>query len=84
MTICAPAVDGAFSNPLHVFAAVQANAPVTAFQVYIDDKLVQNDTLHNTYVDTAFPLANGAHHLVVQAFDATGAVYQAERDIVIQ
>ncbi len=84
MTICAPAADGTVSGPLHVFAAVIANAPVTAFQVYIDDNLVHNDILHDTYVDTSFPLAAGSHNVVVQAFDATGAVYKAERNVTVQ
>jgi hypothetical protein len=84
MTICAPTANGTFSSPLHVFAAVMVDAPVTAFQVYIDDNLVHNDILHDSYLDTAFPLAAGPHHVVVQAFDARGVVYTAARDIVIQ
>lgn len=57
---------------------------MTAFQVYIDNVLVLNDVLHDTYLDTAFPLAAGTHHVTVQAFDAAGAVYKAARDVVIQ
>jgi hypothetical protein len=84
MTICAPASNGTFSTPLHVFAAVMANAPVTAFQVFIDDRLVNSDLMHDTYIDTAFPVAPGPHKVVVQAFDAQGVVYQDARDVVIQ
>lgn len=84
MTICAPSADGTFTGPLHILAAVMADAPVTAFQVYIDDNLVDNDILHDTYLDTSFQLAAGPHHVVVQAFDATGAVYKAERNVTIQ
>jgi hypothetical protein len=61
-----------------------ANAPVTAFQVYIDDNLVNNDEQHDTYIDTAFPLSPGPHKVVVQAFDALGVVYKAARDVVIE
>jgi hypothetical protein len=84
LTICAPAADGTSSSPLHVLASVMANAPVTAFQVYIDDNLVNNDLMHDTYIDTAFPLAPGSHHIVVQAFDAFGVIYKAARDVVIE
>jgi hypothetical protein len=84
MTICAPSADGTFSSPLHVFAAVMADAPVTSFQIYVDNNLVHNDTLHDTYLDTSFPLAAGPHHIVAQAFDARGVVYQAVRDVMIQ
>jgi hypothetical protein len=40
--------------------------------------------MHDTYIDAAFPLAAGSHHVVVQAFDAMGVVYEAARDVVIQ
>jgi hypothetical protein len=84
LTICAPAADRPVSSPLHLLASVMANAPVTAFQVYIDDNLVNNDEQHDTYIDTTFPLAPGPHHVVVQAFDAMGVIYKAARDVMIQ
>lgn len=58
--------------------------PITAVQVYIDSKLIYNDTSGSTYVDTTFTVTRGAHSVVVKAFDANGKVFSESRDISAQ
>jgi FG-GAP-like repeat len=85
LTICLPGQNVTVASPLHVLAAVMVDAPVTAFQVYIDGALVYNDTKFlDNYVDTAFTLPSGMHYLVFKAFDAEGRTFSSSRNIAVQ
>jgi len=84
LTICLPAQSGAVGSPLRVLAAVMVDAPVTAFQVYIDGTLVYSDTNLDNYVDSVFPVPGGSHSVVVKAFDAQGRTFSATRNITVQ
>jgi hypothetical protein len=85
LTICLPGQNVTVASPLHVLAAVMVDAPVTAFQVYIDGALVYNDTKFlDNYVDTAFTLPSGMHYLVFKAFDAEGRTFSSSRNITVQ
>ena len=58
-----------------------AEAPlrVTAAQLYIDGKLVINNTNAATsYIDTTQTLTPGSHNLVFKLWDAAGNVYTAQ------
>jgi hypothetical protein len=67
-----------------VFANADSVAQITAVQVYIDGKLIYNDTTGATYVDTAFTVAKGSHSVVVKAWDADGSVFSQSRNITAQ
>lgn len=84
LTICRPGQNVTVGSPLQVLAAVVVDAPVTAFQVYIDGALVYNDTNLDNYVDTALTVPSGTHYLVVKAFDAQGRTYTGTRNITVQ
>jgi hypothetical protein len=84
LTICAPVQDRIFGTPLHVLAAVMSDTLITTLQVYIDNRLVYNDTDLNTYVDTAFDVAAGSHLVEVKAFDVNGVTYRATRNVITQ
>jgi hypothetical protein len=73
------------STFLHVFAnAYSAASQITAVQVYIDGKLIYNDTSEATYVDTALTVAKGSHSVVVKAWDASGKAYSQSRSVTVQ
>jgi hypothetical protein len=68
-----------------VFANADSTAnQITAVQVYIDEKLIYNDTTGATYVDTAFSIASGSHSVVVKAWDADGNVFTQSRNVTVQ
>ncbi len=85
LNLCLPTQNETTSTSLHVFAnADSANVSLTAVQVYIDNKLIYNDTSGATYVDTAFTVSKGLHYIVVKAFDANGKSYSEARNITAQ
>jgi hypothetical protein len=70
--------------PLHVFANSESDAQITTVQVYIDNKVIYNDTSGATYLDTAFTVAKGSHFIVVKAWDANGKNYSESRNVTAQ
>src|SRR5215831_14184875 len=79
-----PTQNEVTTTSLHVFANSYSAAEITAVQVYVDGKLIYNDTSGATYVDTAFSIAKGQHLLVVKGWDADGNVYAQSRNITAQ
>jgi len=84
LTICFPTQNQTTTTSVHVFANSDSDWPITAVQVYIDNKLVFNDTSSSTYVDTAFTVSKGQHNIVVQTFDAAGRIFSGSRTINAQ
>ena len=85
VNVCLPTQSETTSTSLHVFAnSYSASNQITAVQVYIDGKLIYNDTTGATYVDTAFTVAKGPHSVVVKAWDAAGKDYSQSRDVTAQ
>ena len=85
LNLCLPTQNETTSTSLHAFAnADSADVSITAVHVYIDNKLIYNDTSGATYVDTAFTVSKGAHFVVVKAFDANGKSYSEARNITAQ
>ena len=82
--ICLPTQNETTSTSLHVFANAASAAQITSVQVYIDGKLIYNDTSGATYVDTAFTVAKGSHSVVVKAWDANGKNYAQARSVTAQ
>ena len=64
--------------------AHSASNQITSVRVYIDGKLIYNDTSGATYVDTAFAVAKGPHSVVVKAWDAAGKHYSQARNVTAQ
>jgi hypothetical protein len=85
INVCLPTQNEVTSTSLHVFAnAYSTTNQMTAVQVYIDGKLIYNDTSEATYVDTALTVAKGSHSVVVKAWDAGGKSYSQSRNITAQ
>jgi hypothetical protein len=81
VTVCQP-VNGAYVNgPLMVQANATDAAHVTDMQEYIDSKLVYSQ--HVNSFETTFTEALGAHALTTKAWDAKGASFLSNRNIVI-
>ena len=81
INVCLPTPGETTSTSLHVFANSESPAQITAVQVYIDSKLIYNDTSGATYVDTAFGVSTGTHNVVVKAFDANGKIFSESRTV---
>lgn len=83
--VCLPTQNQVTSTFLHVFANADSTVnQMTAVQVFIDGKLIYNDTSGATYVDTAFTVAKGHHLVVVKEWDASGNAYTQSRNITAQ
>lgn len=82
VTVCMPS-DNTFANsPVHIVAnATDTAHPVTALQIYADNKLVFK--VNGKHLDTKLSLAAGAHFLVVKAFDTSGASFRSNRAITV-
>jgi len=84
INVCLPTQNQVTTTSLHVFANADSVAQITAVQVYVDGKLIYNDTTGATYVDTAFTVAKGSHSVVVKAWDADGNVFTQSRNVTAQ
>jgi hypothetical protein len=84
LNVCFPTQNETTSTSLHVFANSESPAQITAVQVYIDGRLIYNDTSGATYVDTAFTVSKGTHSVVVKAWDANGNALRQARTIMAQ
>jgi hypothetical protein len=79
-----PTQNETTSTSLHVFANSESDAQITTVQVYIDNKVIYNDTSGATYLDTAFTVAKGSHFIVGKAWDANGKNYSESRNVTAQ
>jgi hypothetical protein len=77
-TICYPYDSGPGPTTRILANGWTANIP-TAAQLYIDGKLVINNTnAGSSYIDTTQTLTPGSHNLVFKLWDAAGNVYTAQ------
>jgi post-segregation antitoxin (ccd killing protein) len=74
VTVSSPANNATVSSPFQVVASASGPNPITAMQVYLDSQLVT--TVQSGSLNASVSAATGAHSLVVQAWDSTGAVYK--------
>lgn len=71
VSVSLPTPDSTTDAPLHVVATASMSAPVTAMQVYVDDKLLfkNNSNSIDTYLTN---VSTGSHKVVVQSWDNAG------------
>ena len=82
VTVCSPAGGTTVASPVHVRAAAKSSlASITAMRIYVDS--VSQYLTHTSSIDTSLSLASGSHYMVVQAWDATGAVYKSSLKIQV-
>ena len=83
VTVCSPAPGATVSSPVRVTAAAKsATAPITTMRIYVDN--VSKFDTQASSLDTTIALATGAHSVVVQAWDSTGAVFKTSLTIQVQ
>jgi hypothetical protein len=83
VTISSPTNGTAVSSPVQFVASAQANSgnTITAMRIYVD-----NVSAYSTYsatLNTSLSLTSGAHQVIVQAWDNTGAVYKSAETITV-
>ncbi|HEY6350398.1 MAG TPA: VCBS repeat-containing protein [Candidatus Angelobacter sp.] len=83
VNVCLPAQNATLSSPVQIFANSYSPQPVTAIQVYIDNKLEFNDPTA-TEVNKLFSLAPGTHDIVVKVWDTTGHNVSESRIIEVK
>ena len=81
VTIRSPAPGSTSASPVHFVATASSSAPITAMRIYVDNVSVFATSASN--LDTQVSLNPGSHNVVVQAWDATGAVFQSPEAITV-
>ena len=75
VTVCTPTVNSiATISPVQVIAGTTDSNPVTAVQIYLDNKLVYQVNANS--VNTFIPMTTGNHLLTVQGWDSTGQTFK--------
>ncbi len=72
VNVSSPANNSTVTNPAHFVASANSNSPVTAMAIYVDNNLVTK--VGGASINTNVSMSGGRHNVVVQAWDATGAV----------
>src|SRR5262245_58967531 len=77
VSIYSPTAGSTTSNQVRFSGAAtpSSTAPITAMRVYVDGQDMY--TVSSNQLDTTLTVPNGSHQLVMQAWDASGAVYKS-------
>lgn len=75
VTICSPAAGSTVASPVHFVVGTTSSTKITGMWVYLDGSAVYHSTTNS--VDTNIQVANGAHTILVKAWDSTGLVTRA-------
>ncbi|HEX9255670.1 MAG TPA: hypothetical protein VF938_08985, partial [Candidatus Angelobacter sp.] len=83
LAICQPGANSTVYQVPHIEAVANpASGSITALKVYIDNKLVfQNSGPGISLFEGG--VANGTHHLVINAWDDFGRLYQAQENFSV-
>ncbi|MBV8207084.1 MAG: hypothetical protein JO041_09850 [Acidobacteria bacterium] len=79
ITVSSPANGATVGSPTQFTASATSPYPVTAMMIYVDNVSVY--TTYTASLNTSLALAPGAHYVVVQSWDSTGAVQKAPLNI---
>ena len=74
VTVCSPGAGSTDASPVHFVAAAKSTHPITTMRIYIDNS--PKFTINASSLNTSLAVASGAHSVVVQAWDSTGAVFK--------
>ena len=81
VTVSSPAAGSTAGSPVHFVASATSTHPITAIRIYVDNVSVY--LISASTLDTSVALASGTHYVVVQAWDSTGAVFQAPLNLTV-
>src|SRR5262249_36930263 len=78
VTVSSPAPGSTSGSPVHFVASAPSAIAMT---IYVDNAAVYS--VKAAQLDTSIPLAAGQHYVVVQAWDAAGAVTKFPETIIV-
>jgi hypothetical protein len=81
VTVSSPAPGSTIGSPVQFVASASSGRPITAMRIYVDDQSVFSN--HSNNLNTSIPMADGAHRVVVQAWDSSGAVFKFPETITV-
>jgi Carboxypeptidase regulatory-like domain/Calcineurin-like phosphoesterase len=79
--VCAPIAASTVSSPVRFTAAAKSTLPITAMRIYIDNVSVYQTSAAS--LDVSLPVSSGAHNVVVQAWDSSGAVFKLPLTVTV-
>ncbi len=82
VAVSSPTNGAAVSSPVHVVASATASHPIVTMKIYLDYVAVY--AVSADKIDTNLGMSTGSHHLTVQAWDSTGAVYKSSLSITVK
>ncbi len=83
VTICTPTANATVISPVPFLAQATDNAhPVSAMIVYVADH--EASRTYSNQLQTNLNLATGSHHIVVNAWDSSGALFQAQEFVQVK
>jgi hypothetical protein len=74
VSVTSPANGSTVSSPASFVASATSTSPITAMRIYVDN--VSAYTVNATSLKTTVAMPTGTHNVIVQAWDATGAVFK--------
>ncbi len=81
VTILQPTPNVTTASPVRVQATVKDTVAIAATQIYVDGLL--KFQVPTSGVNTALPVANGVHHVAVQAWDKLGHTFKSTVNITV-
>lgn len=75
VTVSSPTNGSAVTSPARFVASAKSTSPITAMRIYVDGTSVYGTNAAS--LDTSVSMSAGAHNVVVQAWDSTGAVFKS-------
>jgi acid phosphatase len=82
VTVCSPTAGSTVGSPVHFTAAAKSTHPITAMRIYVDS--ASKFTVNASSLNTSLGIPAGAHSVIVQAWDSTGAVFKTPLTIHVQ
>jgi hypothetical protein len=79
--VTSPTQGAKVSSPVTVAASTVSNTPITAMQIYEDNKLVYQ--VQGSALNTPLTMSAGTHALAVKAWDAMGKSYLSICNITV-
>jgi PKD repeat protein len=83
VTVSSPVAGVTYQSPVRVAASATSSAPITCLKIYVDN-VVLYSVLNVSQINTYVKMSAGTHLLVVQAWDAAGAVYKSSQYIQVR
>jgi hypothetical protein len=81
VTVSSPANHATVSSPVNFAASATSASPITAMRIYVDGANAY--TVNAAYINAPVAMSPGAHNVVVQAWDSTGAVLKTALSLTV-